>query len=68
MPDHTGESVTASEPIEDSTGGIVEEGGNMIATEWDSMVENGEVEDGDGNIGDRENSDGDKNTDENAGD
>lgn len=49
-------------PVEDTTDGIYTEEGNM-ATEWQDMVENGEVEDGDGNIGDLENRDGDANTD-----
>lgn len=34
---------------------------DMIATEYDDMVENGEVDDGDGNVGDREDHDGDGN-------
>ena len=42
---------------------IMETIGDAIATEWDDMVDNGEVEDGDGNIGERENEDGDGNVD-----
>ena len=63
--DDNRETMGMSEPTEDNTDGIATEEGNM-ATEWDEMVENGEVEDGDGNIGDRENADGDQNIDENA--
>ena len=40
--------------------------GDIIATEWDDMVEDGEVEDGDGNVGDRENDDNDANVDPDA--
>ena len=43
----------------DETEGVIEE--NI-----DEMIDNGEVEDGDGNVGDLENSDGDPYTDENA--
>ena len=64
--DDNRETLKASEPTEDNTDGVATEDGNMMATEWDNMVENGEVEDGDGNIGERENADGDKNVDENA--
>lgn len=42
--------------------------GEMIEDAVDSMIDNGEVEDGDGNIGDAENRDGDRNVDENAPD
>ena len=38
----------------------------MMETVWDDMVENGEVEDGDGNVGERENHDGDSNIDPDA--
>ena len=41
---------------------------DAVATEWDDMVENGEVEDGDGNVGERENEDGDGNYDPDAED
>ena len=41
---------------------------DAVATELDDMVENGEVEDGDGNVGERENKDGDGNVDANAAD
>lgn len=34
---------------------------DAVATEWDHMVDDGEVEDGDGNVGEKENSDGDGN-------
>ena len=50
---------------EDNTDGIFTEEGNM-ATEFDDMVEDGKVEDGDGNVGDLENRDGDENVDEEA--
>ena len=39
---------------------------DAVATEWDEMVENGEIDDGDGNVGDRENEDGDGNIDPDA--
>ena len=39
---------------------------NQIGEDLGEMIENGEVEDGDGNVGDLENRDGDPNTDENA--
>lgn len=39
---------------------------DIVATEWDDMVEDGKIEDGDGNVGDRENSDGDVNFDPDA--
>ena len=34
---------------------------DIVATEWDEMVDDGEVEDGDGKVGDLENHDGDGN-------
>ena len=34
---------------------------DVVATEWENMKEDGEVNDGDGNVGDRENNDGDGN-------
>ena len=39
---------------------------DQIATEMQDMVENGEVSDGDGNVGELENGDGDANIDEEA--
>lgn len=39
---------------------------NMLETMWDEMVENGEVKDGDGNVGDLENYDDDANVDTDA--
>lgn len=43
----------------DNTSSIIETIGDIVATEWDDMVQDGEVEDGDGNVGDLENHDGD---------
>ena len=43
------------------TSDVIETLVDMAATEWNDMVENGEVEDGDGNVGDMENHDGDGN-------
>ena len=42
------------------------DGGDSVGENLDGMLENGQVEDGDGNIGGLENSDGDSNIDENA--
>lgn len=39
---------------------------DAVATEWDDMVEDGQIEDGDGNVGERENNDGDGNYDPDA--
>ena len=39
---------------------------DAVATEWDEMVQDGEVEDGDGNVGDLENHDSDSNYDPDA--
>lgn len=50
---------------EDNTDGIYTEEGNMDS-EWDDMADDGRVEDGDGNVGELENRDGDENTDEEA--
>ena len=63
--DDNRETVYSADPTVDNTDGIFTDEGNM-ATEWDEMVEDGEVNDGDGNIGERENDDGDANIDENA--
>ena len=63
MMDNDRETVTPSVTAQDNT-----DLESFIATEWDDMVENGEVEDGDGNIGEAENKDGDGNKDESADD
>ena len=63
--DDNRETIEPTNPTEDNTDGIYTDEGNM-ATEWDEMVENGEVDDGDGNIGKMENRDGDGNIDEDA--
>ena len=65
------DSVTENKSMEDNNGTVVPtdptEGSMMetivdaVATEWDNMKEDGKVNDGDGNVGDRENSDGDGN-------
>ena len=48
-------------PTEAPDGDMMETIEDVVATEWDDMVENGEVDDGDGNVGDAENNDGDGN-------
>ena len=48
-------------PTTSTDGDMMETIGDAVATEWNDMVENGEVNDGDGNVGDRENNDGDGN-------
>lgn len=63
--DDNREAIQPTNPTEESTDGIYTDEGNM-GTEWDEMVENGEVNDGDGNIGEMENHDGDTNIDEDA--
>ena len=45
---------------------LMETIGDIVATEWDDMVDDGKIEDGDGNVGDLENSDGDGNIDTDA--
>ncbi|MBQ3284030.1 MAG: hypothetical protein IJH40_00135 [Ruminococcus sp.] len=45
----------------DSVTSMMETVGDIVATEWEDMVKDGEVEDGDGNVGDLENHDGDGN-------
>lgn len=57
MADNNG-TVVPTDPTEDSMMETIED---AVATEWDNMKEDGKVEDGDGNVGDRENSDGDGN-------
>ena len=57
MVDHNG-TVMPTDPTEGSMMETIED---AVATEWDSMKEDGKVNDGDGNVGDRENSDGDGN-------
>lgn len=63
--DDVRESEASTEAIEDNTDGISTTESNMEEN-WDEMVEDGQVEDGDGNIGDLENRDGDQYTDEEA--
>ena len=58
-------TVSAKEAAEKPTN-AVEELMTEIEENVDSMIENGEVEDGDGNVGIAENHDGDGNIDENA--
>lgn len=56
-------------PSEDDTDGIYTEDGNLTETieeRFDDMVEDGKVEDGDGNVGEAENHDGDMNIDYDA--
>ena len=48
-------------PTDPTEGSVMETIEDAVATEWDSMKEDGKVDDGDGNVGDRENSDGDGN-------
>ena len=48
-------------PTDPTDGSMMETIEDAVATEWDNMKEDGKVEDGDGNVGDRENSDGDGN-------
>ena len=48
-------------PTEPTDGSLMETIEDVVATEWENMKEDGEVNDGDGNVGDRENSDGDGN-------
>ncbi|HBE14667.1 MAG TPA: hypothetical protein DCY72_00245 [Ruminococcaceae bacterium] len=57
MADNNG-TVVPTDPTE---GSMMETIADAVATEWDNMKEDGKVEDGDGNVGDRENSDGDGN-------
>lgn len=45
----------------DNVSSMMETIGDVVATEWQDMVEDGEVEDGDGKVGDLENHDGDGN-------
>lgn len=52
-------------PTEDDSA-LMETIGDIVATEWEDMVQDGEIEDGDGNVGDRENNDGDGNVDPDA--
>ncbi len=54
-------TVSPTDTIEESTDGISTTESNM-----DNMVDDGRVEDGDGNVGSLENHDGDPNIDENA--
>lgn len=54
-----------ADPTADNTDGIFTDDGNM-ETVWDDMVEDGKVEDGDGNVGDLENNDDDANVDVDA--
>ena len=61
----------AAPMTEDDTDGIFTEDGDLEETIEDraeDMIEDGKVEDGDGNVGDAENHDGDMNIDENAAD
>ena len=48
-------------PTAPTDGSMMETIEDAVATEWDNMKEDGKVDDGDGNVGDRENSDGDGN-------
>ena len=48
-------------PTEPTDGSLMETIVDAVATEWDDMVEDGQIEDGDGNVGERENNDGDGN-------
>lgn len=48
-------------PTVPTDGSMMETIEDAVATEWEDMKEDGKVEDGDGNVGDRENSDGDGN-------
>ena len=53
VPDNTRETIAYTEAPEETAFE------NMLETKWDDMVENGEIDDGDGNVGERENDDGD---------
>lgn len=63
--DDNRETYSPTEDYVDNTDGIMTEEGNF-SEEWNDMVEDGEVEDGDGNVGELENRDGDANVDEEA--
>lgn len=49
------------EPTDATDSSMMETIEDAVATEWDNMVEDGQVDDEDGNVGDRENNDGDGN-------
>ena len=57
MKHHNG-TVVPTDPTEGSMMETIED---AVATEWEDMKEDGKVNDGDGNVGDRENNDGDGN-------
>ena len=57
-------TIAATEPVESAADDT--DIGEMIETEWNDMVDDGEVNDGDGNVGDLENKDGDGNVDDAA--
>lgn len=57
MVDHNG-TVVPTDPTESSMMETIED---AVATEWEDMKEDGKVNDGDGNVGERENNDGDGN-------
>lgn len=48
-------------PTRAEDGDMMETIADMIASEYDDMVDNGEVDDGDGNVGEKEDHDGDGN-------
>lgn len=56
------EKIETTVPTESPDDNMAETIMDAVETEWDDMVENGEVDDGDGNVGDAENNDGDGNT------
>ena len=60
--DDNREDITPTNPTVDNTDGIYTENGNIV----DEMIEDGEVNDGDGYVGDAENYDNDRYIDDNA--